>query len=238
MSWDDLCSFSRTNFQVWRKAKSLPNSSHSRAVCREILKSAYRAHKQDMMGCPASGEPGNRVGGAREGLVLTAQEAGLVEAAAFTLHLLSKVHRFLADTTLLSSSPVWHPTEKAQAETASGWEVKQGTGRAGGRDGAERGSQSGHPPAVLQQPFRICTCGDHPQMFAVCTDSQLPGLVISRISRTQDAHGTHHYTTQQYQLPPRDHWSCEPGAAEIPLAWKPWDLTAPFCARKRQKAEQ
>ena len=125
-----------------------------------------------MTGRPAGGEPGSRAGGAREGLVLTAQEAGLVEAAAFALHLLSEVHCLLADAALLSSSPVWHPAEKAQAETASGREVRQGTGRAGGRDGAERGSQSGHPPAVLQQPFHICTCGDHPRMFAVCTDSQ------------------------------------------------------------------
>lgn len=161
MSWDDLCSFSRTNFQVWRKAESLPYGSLSQAVCRGILMSVYTAHKQDMTGRPAGGEPGSRAGGVREGLALTAQEAGLVEAAAFTLHLLSEVHRLLTHATLLSSSPVRHTVEKAQAETASGREARQGAGRAGGRDGAE-----------LQQPFHIRTGGDHPRMFAVCTDSQ------------------------------------------------------------------
>lgn len=53
--------------------------------------------------CPGSRE------GVREGVVLTAQEAGLVEAVAFTLHLLSEVHGLLAHPTLLPSSPVWHP---------------------------------------------------------------------------------------------------------------------------------
>lgn len=43
-----------------------------------------------------------------EGCVLTAQEAGFVEAAAFALNLFSEVHRLLAHPTLLTSSPVRH----------------------------------------------------------------------------------------------------------------------------------
>lgn len=124
--------------------------------------SNYRAHKQDMTGRPGGGEPGSGAGGAREGLVLTAQEAGLVEAAAFALHLLGEVHRFLADAALLSSSPVWHPAEKARAGMVSGREVRQEAGT-----GQSRAAGAG----ARQQPFHICTCGAHPRMLAVGTDS-------------------------------------------------------------------
>jgi len=127
-----------------------------------------------------------------------------VEAAAFTLHLLGEVHCLLAHATLLPSSPVRHPAGKAQAETASG----RGWGRAGQ---PERAPASCAPAAVphlhTQRP-----------PTDVCCLHRCAGLVISTISRTQDAHRTQRYSTQQYQLPPRDHWSCQPGAAEVPCA--------------------
>lgn len=51
--------------------------------------------------------------------------------------------------------------------------------------------------------------------------------------------GNEHWSsgTQQWQLQPREHWSCLSGAAEIP-ALEPWDLTAPGSARKREEAAQ
>lgn len=110
--------FLQQNFQVWRKAESQTHGSQGQAVCRGILTSIGTAYKQDMTEHPASGEPGSRREG-RRGPVLTAQEARLVEAAAFALHFLGKVHCLLADATLLSPSPVRHPAEKAQAGAAS-----------------------------------------------------------------------------------------------------------------------
>lgn len=110
-------------------------------------------------------------GGAKEGLVLTAQEAGLVEAAAFTLHLLGEVHGLLAHSTLLSSSPVRHPAAEAQAEAASGLGMPAGP--------------------IVTAPSSICCL----------------------------------------------HWSCQPGAAEIPLSWELWGFTTPFCARKGRKGD-
>lgn len=43
------------------------------------------------------------------GRILTAQEAGFMEAAAFALNLFRKVNRLLAHPTFLASSPVRHP---------------------------------------------------------------------------------------------------------------------------------
>lgn len=62
-------------------------------------------------------QTGAPLAGSGEGrAVLTAQEAGLVEAAAFTLHLLGEVHRLLAHATFLPSTPVWHPVGTEGAE--------------------------------------------------------------------------------------------------------------------------
>lgn len=58
---------------------------------------------------PRARQAGHPHGDSRPGRALTAQEAGLVEAAAFALDLFSKVHRLLAHPTLLASSPVRHP---------------------------------------------------------------------------------------------------------------------------------
>lgn len=72
----------------------------------------------------------------------------------------------------------------------------------------------------------------HVQRAPPCLQgAQTAGLAMSRIGRTQGA------STQQCQLPPRDHGSCLPGAAEIPVL-EPWDLTAPVSARKREEAGQ
>lgn len=162
---------------------------------------------------PRSPHPGSREG-VRQGVILTAQEAGLVEAVAFTLHLLSEVHGLLAHPTLLPSSPVWHPagesTVRNRGRALQGWD-----GAAGAGNGA---------PAAFPHP----TCREHPPCLQ---GAQTAGLAMSRIGRTQGA------STQQCQLPPRDHGSCLPGAAEIPVS-EPWDLTAPVSARKREEAGQ
>lgn len=47
--------------------------------------------------------------------------------------------------------------------------------------------------------------------FPISTRAQPAGLATSRTSKTQGL------SMQQCQLPPRDHWSCLPGAAEIPV---------------------
>lgn len=141
-------------------------------------------------------------------MVLTAQEAGLVEAVAFTLHLLSKVDGLLAHPTLLPSSPVWHPagesTVRNRGRALQGWDEAAGAGT--------------EAPAAFPHP-RVQRA---PRVFAGCTDC--------RAGKEQNQSSG----TQQCQLPPRDHWSCLPGAAEIPIL-EPWDLPAPVSARKRRK---
>lgn len=141
--------FPQQNFQVWRKAESLTHGSQGRAVCRGILTSVGAAHKQDMTEHPAGGEPGSGREG-RGGPVLTAQEARLVEAAAFALHLLGEVHCLLADAALLSPSPVGHPAEKAQAGAASGREAGMGQSEAAWRGHPQQCSSSRPAPAPTE----------------------------------------------------------------------------------------
>lgn len=117
---------------------------------------------------PRSPHPGSREG-VRQGVILTAQEAGLVEAVAFTLHLLSEVHGLLAHPTLLPSSPVWHPagesTVRNRGRALQGWD-----GAAGAGSGA---------PAAFPHP----TCREHPPCLQ---GAQTAGLAMSRMAELRE----------------------------------------------------
>lgn len=69
---------------------------------------------------------------------LTAQEAGLVEAAALALHLLGEVHGLLADPTFLASSPVRH------SETGQKGELRcRAVGTQAAQDGGLQAARTG-----------------------------------------------------------------------------------------------
>jgi len=160
VSWDDLCSFSRTNFQVWRKAKSLPRGCHSRAVCGEILPSAHTAHEQDTPGAgPAESQEAGR-GGRGKGWN--------------SLHKKQDLWKLLPShcTSSAKYTAFWHTPHFFPPPQFGILQEKHRQKRRQGGDGAERGSRSGHRPAVLQLLFHICTHRDHPRMFAACTDVQ------------------------------------------------------------------
>lgn len=79
--------------------------------------------------------------------VLTAQEAGLMEAAAFALNLLGEVHGLLADPTFLASSPVWHSETGQKRVLWTGPWGHRLPGTEGHRRGLRRPSPGGHFPS-------------------------------------------------------------------------------------------
>lgn len=158
--------------------------------------------------CPRSRE------GVREGVVLTAQEAGLVEAVAFTLHLLSKVDGLLAHPTLLPSSPVWHPAGESTVRNRG--RALQGRGGAAGA-GTEAPAAFPHPQVQRA-----------PTVFAGCTDCR------AGKEQNQKNSGTQHPAVPAASQGPlilsaRSSRNSHLGA---------WELTAPVSARKKEEAVQ